>query len=44
MKNNTIFKDNLSGSEYHIAQNLGGAKLWQIDCFRVLVWEMLANL
>ena len=24
---------------YHIAQNFGGVKLWQIDRFRVLVGE-----
>ena len=24
---------------YRIAQNFGGVRLWQIDCFRVLVGE-----
>ena len=28
---------------YHIAQNGGGGKLWQINRFRVLVRKILAN-
>jgi len=29
--------------DYHIAQNFGGVKLWQISDFKVLVRKTLAN-